>query len=62
MLGGSIAVAALGAIGSTADGTSLATRFVGLALLAAAGVVAMPMLAPGTLRVEPVEGLGSAAE
>jgi MFS family permease len=62
MLGGSIAVAALGAIGSTADGRSLATRFVGLALLAAAGVVAMPLLAPRALRVEPVEALGSAAE
>jgi hypothetical protein len=62
MLGGSIAVAALGAIGSTTDGRSLATRFVGLALLAAAGVVAMPLLAPRALRVEPVEALGSAAE
>jgi hypothetical protein len=61
MLGGSIAVAALGAVGATADG-SLAMRFVGVALMAAAGVVAMPLLAPDTLRVEPVDALGAAAE
>jgi hypothetical protein len=62
MLGGSIAVAALGAIGSTADGRSLAARFVGVALMAAAGAVAMPLLAPSTLRVEPADALGAAAE
>jgi MFS family permease len=62
MLGGSIAVAALGAVGSTADGSSLARRFVGVALMAAAGVVAMPLLAPRALRVEPDDALGAAAE
>jgi hypothetical protein len=62
MLGGSIAVAALGTVGSTADGSSLGSRFVGVALMAAAGVVAMPLLAPRTLRVEPADALGAAAE
>ncbi len=59
MLGGSLAVAALGALG---DETHVGTRFAGVALLAAVGVLASPLVAPRTLRVEPAEALGAAAE
>ena len=59
MLGGSLAVAALGALG---DEAHVGTRFVGVALLAAAGVLATPLLAPRTLRVEAGDALGAAAE
>jgi MFS family permease len=59
MLGGSIAVAALGAAG-VAGGD--AWRFAGVALLALGGAVASAVLSPRALRTAPAEVFGSAAE
>jgi MFS family permease len=60
MLGGSVAVAALGALGG--EEAHAGTRFAGVALLAGAGVLAMPLVAPRTLRVDASDALGAAAE
>jgi predicted MFS family arabinose efflux permease len=64
MLGGSVAVAALGPLGSTAHGSAL-ERFVAVALLALGGALTAARLAPRTLRLpsaarspEPVEAQG----
>jgi hypothetical protein len=50
MLGGSVAVAALGLLGDTPQDSALA-RFAGVALLALGGVVAAVRMAPRTLRM-----------
>jgi hypothetical protein len=60
MLGGSIAVAALGALGD--ESHPAAARFVGVALLAAGGAISMGLLAPRSVHMEPGDTLGAAAE
>jgi hypothetical protein len=59
MLGGSIAVAALGTLGAAGHG---AARFAGIAVLAVGGLVASAAVAPRGVQVEPGEIMGSAAE
>jgi hypothetical protein len=60
MLGGSIAVAALGALGD--EGHPAAARFVAVALLAAGGALSMALIAPRTVHMESSDPLGAAAE
>jgi MFS family permease len=59
MLGGSIAVAALGAAGGGGHETA---RFVGVALLALAGLSASAILAPRIMRLRPGEAVVAPAE
>jgi MFS family permease len=60
MLGGSVAVAALGALGGEAQ--PAAARFVGVAILAVGGALATGLLAPETVQVDAADALGAAAE
>jgi hypothetical protein len=66
MLGGSVAVAALGALGQPgelgAEPAHAAARFLGVVLMTGMGVLAMPLVAPRTLRADTGDALGAAAE